>query len=151
MRKTKLVALLLAVALVASMVVPGVAAEGVYTVSIVDAETQAATIEANAGDEICLNVVLSNNPGISSIAVEVSYPEDWKGNGGWEEELFKSAAYNFMESETVETNPYYLNWLMPTGTKKSASDRVGKKLSFENGSLYTLFLEIPADAVSGEF
>ena len=47
MRKTRLVALLLVVVLVASMVVPGVSAAEEYTISLVD-NSGAATITAKA-------------------------------------------------------------------------------------------------------
>ena len=77
MRKTKLLALLLVVAMIASMVVPSVSAAGDYTLSIVDKTTGAATINANAGDTIDVYATISDNPGVSCVAFDVSVPEGW--------------------------------------------------------------------------
>ena len=150
MRKTKLVALLLAVALIASMVVPGVAAEDVYTISVVDYTTKADAITADAGTKILVQLQLSGNPGISSLAAELTYPEGWTITMVQEENLFASANPTPTTSQYLTENPYYVHWLMAYGTTPSFADP-GGKLSFENGALYSLQIEIPADEMSGDY
>ena len=150
MRKTKLVALLLAVALIASMVVPGVAAEGAYTISVVDYTTKADAITADAGTKILVQLQLSGNPGISSLAAELTYPEGWTITMVQEEKLFASANPTFTPSQYLTENPYYVNWVMANGTAASFADP-GGKLSTENGALYSLQIEIPADEMSGDY
>ena len=154
MRKTKLIALLLVVAMIASMVVPGVtAAAGTYTISIVDNTTGAATINANAGDKIMLKVVLSNNPGVSGVAVNINYPEDWACLGKKDGKLFDDTAETvptFSENNTA--NPFYGSWVMPYGTTADEFEGIaGKQLSTENGMLLQIQFQIPENAATGTY
>ena len=150
MRKTKLIALLLVVAMIASMVVPGVAAAGTYTVSIVDYATGAATINANAGDDITLVMKMSNNPGVSGVYVNIDYPEEWTVKAHQDMELFAGKASTTPGFSPLTENPFGCIWLMPSGTKTTLTD-TGKKLSTDNGDLFLIQLSIPEDAATGTY
>jgi len=151
MRKTKLVALLLAVAIVASLVVPSVSAADPYEAYITD-ESGNSTATVAAGEKIALIINLAGNPGISGVSMKLQYPEDWTMTWFEDLELFaEKAKVTFTEGETYASNPYPMIWIMPEGTKKTREDSVGKKLSFENGELALVEFEIPADAASGNY
>ena len=150
MCKKKLVALLLAVAMIASMVVPGVSAEDAYTVSIVDNATGAATIDANAGEDITLVMKMSGNTGVSSVFVNIDYPEGWTVKAYQDMELFASAAATTSQFSPLTRNPFSCIWAMPTGTKTTLSD-TGMKLSTQNGELFLIQFTIPADAATGTY
>ena len=154
MRKTKLVALLLAIAMIASMVVPSVSAEDVYTISALDNATGAATIDANAGDTITVKLVLSNNPGVSSVAISAEMPEGWTLSAATNKKLFNDyAEVSYVASKTKDVNPYVMTWAMGTGTSEGYEDEgiLPGQLSFDNGVLATLKYEIPADAATGTY
>ncbi|MBQ8796913.1 MAG: hypothetical protein IJZ56_01820, partial [Oscillospiraceae bacterium] len=150
MRKKRLVALLLVVAMIASMVVPSVAAEDAYTVSIVDNATGAATIDANPGDEVTLKMVLSNNPGVSSVFVNIDYPEGWTVKGYEDKELFADEAATTPQFSPLTNNPFSCIWVMPTGTKTTLED-AGMQLPTQNGELFLIQFQIPADAELGTY
>ena len=64
--------------------------------------------------------------------------------------MFESANPTPTASQTYDENPYYVNWVMASGTTPSFGNP-GKKLSTENGALYSLMFQIPEDAMSGEY
>lgn len=154
MRKTKLLALLLVVAMIASMVVPSVSAAGDYTLSIVDKTTGAATINANAGDTIDVYVTISDNPGVSCVAFDVSVPEGWSIKATQNQKLFMgdSADQAGSDNYTVGPNKDFHLWLMATGTQGDDFEGIaGGKLLTQNGNLVLIRYQIPAEAQSGEY
>ena len=151
MRKTKILALLLVVALVASMVVPSVSAADDYAILVTDGEGNSA-ITANAGEEIMVKLSVTGNPGISGLALFVEYPEAWEN--AWTEngKLFnETCETTYTASPDLSVNPYFVNWLMPYGTNPTSKDRVGKKLATANGKLLEVYLQIPANTPSGTY
>ena len=152
MRKTKLLALLLAVAMIASMVVPSVSAEEPYTISIVDS-TGASTINANAGDSVTLSLVIANNPGVSSIGIDIKRPEGWTTARPSNKNLFSDTAEAVATfSQYTTANPYYVSWLMALGTfENEDAGTVNMGLNKENGTLATVKITIPADAATGTY
>ena len=154
MRKTKLVALLLVVALVASMVVPGVSAEGVYTISLLDNATGAATINAAAGDTITLKMELTNNPGIGAIGVTVERPEGWTfASTPVNKKLFSDISNgSYASSQTKEVNPYVFNWYEALGTieNEEYGTLEGQQVKLD-GVLATMKIKVPEDAASGTY
>jgi hypothetical protein len=154
MRKTKFVALLLVVAIVASMVVPSVSAAGDYTLSVVDKATGAATINANAGDTVDVYVTISNNPGVSCVAFNVSVPEGWSVKAAQNQKLFMGDAADQASSDnyTAGPNKDYFLWLMANGTQgDDFNDIAGGKLLTQNGNLLLVRYQIPEDAQTGAY
>ena len=115
MRKTKLVALLLVVALVASMVVPGVSAADPYEVTITD-QSGNSTATVEAGQTIMLQVNMSGNPGISSVAMKMAYPEGWTFAAQNKKLFNDKAEASYTSSKNFTDNPYTLMWTMQFGT-----------------------------------
>ena len=152
MRKTKLLALLLAVAMIASMVVPSVSAAGTtYVLSVVDANGEA-TMNANAGDIINVYVALSENPGISCLAFDLSIPDGWVFEYADQGLFSGTTAYDAATAYQAGPDGTYHLWLMATGIKGSALSGVAAaQLPTHEGNLLELTMLVPADAVSGEY
>ena len=153
MRKTRLVALLLVVVLVASMVVPSVSAAEEYTISLVD-NSGAATVTAKAGDTLSLKLELSNNPGVSMVGVTVERPEGWEFTARpTNKKLFDETAESaYTASPNTSVNPYVFTWTMATGTFENEEyGTLDNQLSKENGTLATMKIKVPENAASGTY
>ena len=145
MNKKRLVALVLAVVLLASLIV-GIlphASAAAYTISLRDGSGNN-SVTVKPGDTVELYVKLSDNPGIISAGVQVSYPAGIA--------LTKSANavsggnfdVSWGNSSKVTANPYLVWMNVATGTED------GKLVTY-NGNIRKLTFQVTKDADNGTY
>ena len=129
MKKT-FISLLLAVSLLAGLGTQPIMAAGPGRLVVSDAK-------GNTGETITVDVMLENNPGIISAAMQVVYDTEKLELIGVDD---KKMMPDSMFSQDYSSYPYYASWM----------DAVGSGNTYDNGVLMTMTFRVLEDCVPGE-